>query len=108
MSSEFFSENFSSYFRIIFLDVCSPKDHIRTQLRRIVKFYHVSLLITELKKNLKFNEIFLVTSDVMFALISLLTEFGGHIEDNEMKLDKNHFGQMAGLNDNHVKPDTAH
>ena len=44
----------------------------------------------------------------MFALISLLTEFGGHIEDNEMKLDKNHFGQMAGLNDNHVKPDTAH
>ena len=49
-----------------------------------------------------------MTSDVISALVSLITEYDGHLEDFEMKADKNHFGRMAGLNDNHVKPDTAH
>ena len=54
------------------------------------------------------NEIFLVRSDVMSSLSSLINKYGGHIENDEMKTDMDHFGQMAGLNDNHVKPDTSH
>ena len=44
----------------------------------------------------------------MSSLSSLINKSGGHIENTEMKSDTGHFGQMAGLNDNHVKPDTSH
>ena len=30
------------------------------------------------------------------------------LENTEIKSDMDHFGQMAGLNDNHVKPDTSY
>ena len=60
-------------------------------------------------KNLpQLNEICSVRSDVMSLLSSLINKSGGHIENTEMKSDTGHFGQMAGLNDNHVKPDTSH
>ena len=55
-----------------------------------------------------FNEIFSVTSEVVSAIASLINEFGGHIENAEMKSDMDHFGKFAGLNDNHVKPDKKH
>ena len=61
-----------------------------------------------MKKLSQLNEIFSVRSDVMSSLSSLMNKYGGHIENTEMKSDRGHFGQMAGLNDNHVKPDTAH
>ena len=54
------------------------------------------------------NKIFSVTSEVVSALRSLISQYSGHIENAEMKSDMDHFGKMAGLNDNHVKPDTSH
>ena len=44
----------------------------------------------------------------MSSLSSLINNNSGHIENSEMKSDMDHFGKMAGLNDNHVKPDTSH
>ena len=44
----------------------------------------------------------------MSSLVNLMTNKETHIEDEQMKADKDHFGPLAGLNDDYVKVHTTH
>ena len=59
-------------------------------------------------KKFQLEKFISVNDDVLSSLTNLMTNTETHIEDEQMKADKDHFGPLAGLNGNYVKVHTTY